>query len=104
MDKTRCDVKSFLGTVTKWVEVDDMPRHVRDLRMVATPLPPPVQNPLAVEKQSLIPEDDELPITIRIPTRAPEDSNDQHPDDDDESGRPLTRQFSREHRPASRPF
>ena len=104
----RCNVKSLSGTVTKVVsaqnvEVDGMPRHVRDLRVVAPPPPPLVQNPLATDKQGVAEEDNELPIVIKISRRESEESDDQRSDDDDGPGRPLPRRGSRERRPA-RPF
>ncbi|KAK4312976.1 hypothetical protein Pmani_015641 [Petrolisthes manimaculis] len=104
----RCNMKSLLGTVTKVVsaqnvEVDGMPRHVRDLRVVAMPPSPLVQNPLATDKQGVAAEDNELPIVIKIPGRESEKSDDQHSDDDDGPGRLLPRRGSRERRPA-RPF
>lgn len=71
-----------------------MHRHLRDLRVVATPSPPLIQNPLAVEKQSVAAEDEELPIAIRIPWRGPEESDDLQPDDDDRPRRPLPRRSS----------
>ena len=63
------------------VEVDGMPRHVRDLRVAATPPPLPAQKPLAMDKQSVSAEDDELPIVIQVPRREPEESDDQQSDD-----------------------
>ena len=104
----RCDVKRLLGTVTKVVsaqkvEVDGMPRHVRDLRLATTPPPPLTGNFLAMEKQNVATENDELPIVISFPRRAPEESDDQPSDDDNGLGRPLPRRGSRERRP-TRPF
>lgn len=87
----------------KNVEVDGMPRHVRDLRVVAMPPPPLVQNLLTMDKQGVAAEDNELPIVIKIPWRESEESDDQHSDDDDGPGRPLPPRDSRERRPA-RPF
>ena len=100
-------MKSLLGTVTKVVsdqnvEVDGMPHHVRDLRVAATPPPLPAQKPLAMDKQSVSAEDDELPLVIQVPRREPEESDDQQSDDGG-PGRPLPRLGSRERRPA-RPF
>ena len=103
----RCNVKSLLGTVTKVVsdqnvEVDSMPCHVRDLRVAATPPPLPAQKPMAMDKQSVSAEDNELPIVIQVPWREPEESADQQSDDGG-TGRPLPRRGSRERRPV-RPF
>lgn len=76
-----------------------MSRHDRDLKVGAIPSPPLMKNPLAVEKQSVAAEDNELPLIISIPRRAPEESDNQHPDDDDGPGRPLPGRGSRERRP-----
>ena len=58
-------MKSLVGTGIKVVsdqnvEVAGMPRHVRDLRVVATPPPLPAQKSLAMDKQSVSAEDDEF--------------------------------------------
>ena len=50
-----------MWTSAENVEVDGMPRHVRDLR-VATSLQPLTREPSVVEKQSVAAENDELPL------------------------------------------
>ncbi|KAG0726818.1 hypothetical protein GWK47_035825 [Chionoecetes opilio] len=56
----RCDSRSLEGTVTRLVspqnvEVDGMPRHVRDLRLVTSPLPTPGELS-ASEQPHLVPK------------------------------------------------
>ena len=97
----RCDAKSTAGSVTRVtsaqnVEVDDMPRHVRDLR-VATPLSPSLTlEPQAVEIQRVADAKAELPLAIRIPQRLTQPTEDHN----DTPGCHLPRLGSRERQPA----
>ena len=99
----RCDVRSTEGSVTgvvssQNVEVDGMPRHVRDLRQ-ATSAPPPRQS---VVHQGVAAED-ESPLFIQVPLRCSDAGDGQHSAGEDSPGRALPRRGSRERRPA-RPF
>lgn len=94
----RCDAQSTQGTVTKVVsaqnvEVDGMPRHVRDLRVVASSPSSPTTESSAEKKESEV-EDDAWPIIVRIPQTIP-DQTEEH----NGTGRNLPRRGSRERRP-----
>ena len=90
--ENRCHTKYELGTVTgvvseQTMEVDGMPRHVRDLRSAVPP------EPAATTAQIFISDDEELPL---LPARrgSEEDSSDSEEDVD----RPLPRRSGREKR------
>ncbi|KAK4294952.1 hypothetical protein Pmani_032459 [Petrolisthes manimaculis] len=108
----RCDSPSTEGTVTRVVsaqnvEVDGMPRHVRDLRL-STSLPrdcPTVEEQLDTDAQ------EDLQIRIRNQTNdlweEEDEEEDEREDEEEEEmdspGRRLPRRSSRERRPV-RPF
>ncbi|KAK3878985.1 hypothetical protein Pcinc_016429 [Petrolisthes cinctipes] len=102
----RCDSPSTEGTVTRVVsaqnvEVDGMPRHVRDLRL-STSLPrdcPTVEERLDTDAQ------EDLQIRVRIPTNDLWEEEDEGEEEEemDSPGRQLPRRSSRERRPV-RPF
>ena len=87
--ENRCHTKYKLGTVTgvvseQTMEVDGMPRHVRDLRSAVPP------EPAATTAQIIISDDEELPL---LPARrgSEEDSSDSEEDVD----RPMPRRSGR---------
>ncbi len=99
----RCDSQSSEGTVTRVVsaqnvEVDGMPRHVRDLRL-ATSLPTTPEESSTEERPETEVEDDLL-IDVRVPL-----DNSVSSEDEETVGpeRPLPRRGSRERYPV-RPF
>lgn len=98
----RCDTRSTEGTITRLVsnqnvEVDGMPRHVRDLRH-ATPLPTAPEEPSTEERDGL--EMDDVLIDLRV---APNDSSSSDEEETVRSDRPLPRRGSRERYPVQ-PF
>ncbi|KAG0719842.1 hypothetical protein GWK47_049673 [Chionoecetes opilio] len=98
----RCDSRSLEGTVTRLVspqnvEVDGMPRHVRDLRLVTSPLPTPGELS-ASEQPDVVEEDDALLIQMPGPARGPEDEGTIE-EGADSPERPQLRRGSRERRP-----
>ena len=93
--ENRCNTKFKLGTVTgvisnHTVEVDGMPRHVRDLRSTVPPEVPP-------DRTQTFSDDEVLPL---LPVRhgAEEESS----SSDEEVDRPLPRRGSRKRRPPDR--
>ncbi|KAG0711708.1 hypothetical protein GWK47_020065 [Chionoecetes opilio] len=98
----RCDSRSLEGTVTRLVspqnvEVDGMPRHVRDLRLVTSPLPTPGELS-ASEQPDVVEEDDALLIQVPGPARGSEDEGTIE-EGADSPERPQLRRGSRERRP-----
>ncbi|KAG0714031.1 hypothetical protein GWK47_014927 [Chionoecetes opilio] len=91
-----CDSRSLESTVTRLVspqniEVDGMPRHVRDLRLVTSSLPTPGELS-ASEQPDVVEEDDALLIQVPGPARGSEEGT-------DSPERPQLRRGSRERRP-----
>ncbi|KAG0717911.1 Endogenous retrovirus group K member 19 Pol protein [Chionoecetes opilio] len=98
----RCNSRSLEGTVTRLVspqnvEVDGMPRHVRDLRLVTSPLPTPGELS-ASEQPDVVEEDDVLLIQVPGPARGSEDEGTIE-EGADSPERPQLRRGSRERRP-----
>ena len=100
----RCNARSSIGSVTKVVspqkvEVDGMPRHVRDLR--------PATQPPQCEEISTgdgTASEDENRLLIRVPAARDNTDVEGSSESEEESpGRPLPRRGSRERRPV-RPF
>ena len=90
-----CHTKFKLGTVTgvisnHTVEVDGMPRHVRDLRSAVPPEVPP-------DRTQTFSDDEVLPL-LPVLHGAEEESS----SSDEEVDRPLPRRGSRERRPPDR--
>ncbi|KAG0713287.1 hypothetical protein GWK47_016533 [Chionoecetes opilio] len=79
------------------VEVDGMPRHVRDLRLVTSPLPTPGELS-ASEQPDVVEEDDALLIQVPGPARGSEDEGTIEKGADSPE-RPQLRRGSRERRP-----
>lgn len=100
----RCDTPSTEGTVTRVVsaqnvEVDGMPRHVRDLRL-STSLP---RDFSTVEEKLDTDAQEDLKIRVRIPTNdlweEEDDGEDEEEAEMDSPGRQLPRRSSRERHP-----
>ena len=90
--ENRCHTKYKLGTVTRVVseqtmEVDGMPRHVRDLRSAVPPETAPTT------AQSFMSDDEELPL---LPARR--GSEEESSDSEEEVDRPTPRRSGREKR------
>ena len=90
--ENRCHTKYKLGTVTgvvseQTMEVDGMPRHVRDLRSAVPP------EPAATTAQIFISDDEELPS---LPARR--GSEEESSDSEEDVDRPLPRRSGREKR------
>ena len=90
--ENRCHTKYKLGTVTRVVseqtmEVDGMPRHVRDLRSVVPP------ETASTPAQTFVSDDEELPL---LPARR--GSEEESSDSDGEVDRPTSRRSGREKR------
>ena len=103
----RCDVKSSLGTVTKVVsaqnvEVDGMPRHVRDLRL-STLLLPTSREPPTAERQGVAEGDDELLINVPVIGSGAEECESSEEEEDERQERSLPRRSLRVRRPVQ-PF
>ncbi|KAG0722885.1 hypothetical protein GWK47_043701 [Chionoecetes opilio] len=98
----RCDSRSLEGTVPRLVspqnvEGDGMPRHVRNLRLVTSPLPTPGELS-ASEQPDVVEEDDALLIQVPGPARGSEDEGTIE-EGADSPERPQLRRGSRERRP-----
>ena len=90
--ENRCHTKYKLGTVTgvvseQTMEVDGMPRHVRDLRSAVPP------EPAATRAQKFISDDEELPL---LPVRR--GSEEESSDSEEDVDRPLSRRSGRQKR------
>ena len=87
--ENRCHTKYKLGTVTgvvseQTMEVDGMPRHVRDLRSAVPP------EPAATTAQIFISDDEELPL---LPARRGSEKNSS--DSEEDVDRPMSRRSGR---------
>lgn len=101
----RCNVRSLGGKVTRIVspqnvEVDGVPRHVRDLRLATSELR--TDNYSSTEETTAEEDEDEMLISVDNSAARMGEEEQEEDEEDASPGRPLPRRSSRERRPVQR--